>query len=61
MKAYNIQWDTDGDEELAASLPQEIEIPDGLVDPDEIADYITDLTGYCHFGYYLDDGSVEDY
>ena len=53
MKAINIIWDTDGDEEIAASLPNEIEIPDGM-DPDAIGDYLSNQTGWCHSGYDLD-------
>ena len=32
MKAYNIQWDTDGDLDVFLSLPNEIKIPDGMGD-----------------------------
>lgn len=55
--AYNIDWDTDGDEETAESLPQEIFIPDGITQPPE--DYITDLTGFCHFGFEMRDADVD--
>lgn len=49
MKAINIVWDTDGEN---ISLPTEIEIPDDIVDDeDEISDYITDQTGFCHYGF----------
>lgn len=30
MKAVNIQWDTDRDQELLKELPTEIDIPDEL-------------------------------
>ena len=57
-KAVNIQWDTDDedyedDEEL--DLPKEIYIPEDidLKDDDEVSDYLSDLTGFCHFGYEL--------
>lgn len=60
MKAINIQWDVDYPEDLE-SLPKEIEIPydvfgyeDGDdIDEymDEIGDYISDVTGFCHFGF----------
>lgn len=61
MKAVNIKWDTDGDLELR-DLPKEIEIPEYLIDEDtdideyeeEIADYISEVTGYCHFGFDLE-------
>ena len=52
-KAVDIQWDTDGDEELLESLPTEIQIPPGM-DEDDIADYLSDQTGFCHFGYRLE-------
>lgn len=46
-KAINIEWDTDGED---VDLPTEIEIPDDIADED-IGDYITDETGFCHFGF----------
>lgn len=49
MKAINIEWDTDSETDV--SLPSEIEIPDGMTDLDEISDYLSDTTGYCHFGF----------
>lgn len=51
-KAVDIQWDTDGDLGALESLPAEIPIPDGI-DDDAVSDYISDLTGFCHFGYRL--------
>ena len=51
MKAVNIQWDTDG---KMVDLPNEIDLPDGMTDEDEISDYITEQTGFCHFGFSLD-------
>lgn len=61
MKAVNIKWDTDGDLELLQELPKEIEIPECLIDKDtdkdeyeeEISDYISDVTGFCHYGFEL--------
>lgn len=55
MKAVNIKWDTDGDMELLEELPTEIEIPEGMTDEEEISDYISDETGFCHNGYVLED------
>ena len=54
MKAINILWDTDGEK---VNLPNEIEIPDLMdkEDDDEISDYLSDTTGFCHFGYELVD------
>ncbi|MFR3656714.1 MAG: hypothetical protein ACLTWK_00330 [Eisenbergiella sp.] len=61
MKAVNIKWDTDVDLELLQELPKEIEIPECLIDEDtdkdeyeeEISDYISDVTGFCHYGFEL--------
>lgn len=50
MRAFNIEWDTDGDNEILESLPKEIEIPDGMTE-DEISEYLSDITGFCHKGY----------
>lgn len=52
MKIINIDWDTDGDKELKASLPQEMYVPDNM-SIDEISDYISDKVGFCHNGFIL--------
>ena len=54
MKAINIEWDTDTEEERE-DLPDVIEIPDGMEDEEEISDYITDYTGFCHLGFALEE------
>lgn len=58
VKAININWDTDGEE---INLPTEIEIPNGIakdyeenLNNDAISDYISDVTGFCHYGFELD-------
>ena len=55
MKAINIKWDTDGDMELLNELPTEIDIPNNMDDEDEISDYLSDQTGFCHDGFELVD------
>lgn len=64
MKAINIMWDvSDGTEdmekedilEILETLPTEIEIPDEMTDEEEISDYISDETGFCHYGFELVD------
>lgn len=52
LRAVNIQWDVDyeGDEEM---LPAEIDIPEHMVDEDDISDYLSDVTGFCHKGFEL--------
>lgn len=54
MKAINIQWDVDDEKDLEF-LPTEIEIPDDInvEDDDEISDYLSDVTGFCHKGFIL--------
>ena len=54
MKAVGIIWDVDYEEDLEL-LPKEIEIPDLMTDEDEISDYLSDTTGYCHKGFYLEE------
>lgn len=54
MKAINIIWDVDYEEDLD-NLPTEIDIPFGMTDEEEISDYITDETGFCHKGFELED------
>ena len=57
MKAINIEWDVDYEEELM-NLPDEITIPDGMEDEEEISDFLSDVTGYCHRGFSLiEDGA----
>ena len=56
MKAINIKWDVDYDAD-GELLPKEIEILNGMVDEEDISDYLSDLTGFCHEGFVL----VEEY
>lgn len=53
LKATNILWDTDYDDD--GELPTEINIPEGMTDEDEISDYLSEVTGYCHQGYVLEE------
>lgn len=55
LKAINIMWDVDDKRDLK-HLPTEIIIPEGMTDEDDISDYISDETGFCHDGFEL----VED-
>lgn len=52
VKAINIMWDVDYDAD-GELLPKEIEIPNGMVDEEDISDYLSDLTGFCHEGFVL--------
>lgn len=56
-KAINIQWDIDEDDSEcgAVLLPLEIEIPNNMTDLEDISDYISDVTGFCHKGFELEE------
>ena len=60
LKAINIKWDTDGDEEVLQDLPTEMIIPDELAEyysadreytTEEISDWLSEETGFCHSGF----------
>ena len=51
MRTINIKWDIDYDDN--GNLPTEIDIPEGMTDEDDISDYLSDVTGYCHQGFEL--------
>lgn len=53
MRAIDIKWDTDGDEEILKTLPKEMDIPDD-VDEENVADWLSDETGFCVFGFVLE-------
>lgn len=55
---FNIEWDTDGNRRVLRELPQRllIVVPEHVPsDPDSIQDYLSDrlsdITGWCHFGF----------
>ena len=52
MKAIKIMWDVDYDDDRQA-LPIEVDIPEGMTDEEEISDYLSNVTGYCHKGFVL--------
>lgn len=54
LVAFDIKWDLSDltDEEVAESeLPEIFVIPDGFTEYDEISDYLSELTGFCHYGF----------
>ena len=55
MKATEIEWDVDGEDAKELDLPTDIEIPEEMTDEDEISDYLSDVTGFCHRGFVLED------
>ena len=63
LKAINIKWDTDGDMEAFNELPTEMIIPDELEEMykkdreyalEEISDWLSDETGFCHAGFEIE-------
>lgn len=52
LKAVNIQWDIDEDDGIVL-LSDEINIPKEITDVEDISDYITDTTGFCHKGFQI--------
>lgn len=55
--ATDIEWDLDeGDD--GSDLPKEVYIPEDVVlsegDSEAVGDYITDMTGFCHYGYVIE-------
>lgn len=59
MKAINIMWDVDYPEDLE-QLPNEVQIPSYLKDEEDISDYLSDLTGFCHKGFQLVPDSTDE-
>ncbi len=50
MRAIDIKWDTDGDEEVLKTLPTEMDIPNGI-DEEGVADWLSDEYGFLHGGF----------
>lgn len=60
LKAINIKWDTDGNKDISNELPTEMIIPNELEELykkdreyalEEISDWLSDETGFCHTGF----------
>lgn len=49
--AVDIEWDIEKDDTI--ELPKTIKIPDGLENEDDISDYLSEQTGFCHKGFSL--------
>lgn len=63
LKAINIKWDTDGDEEVFNELPIEMIIPneietiykeDKKYALEEISNWLSSETGFCHNGFEIE-------
>lgn len=53
MKAIDIDWDYGEYTDEDILLPTEVEIPENISE-DEVSDYLSDLTGFCHRSYVLE-------
>lgn len=63
LKAINIKWDIDGDKDVYNELPTELIVPDEFEEMykedeeyalDEISDWLSDETGFCHAGFEIE-------
>ena len=54
LRATNIIWDVDDAEDLKC-LPEFIDTPIDITDEDEISDYLSDTTGFCHKGFCIEE------
>lgn len=54
-KAVNIQWYIDPEDDDGVELPNEITILNDIEDEEAISDYISDVTGFCHKGFELEE------
>lgn len=52
---FSIQWDIDPEDDDGVELPNEITIPNDIEDEEAISDYISDVTGFCHKGFELEE------
>lgn len=69
LKAKNIKWDTDGDMEVFNELPTEMIVPDELEEMykkdreyalEEISDWLSDETSFCHSGFEIEKGITKE-
>lgn len=69
LKAVEIKWDVNDNDidkvddevcKILESLPTEMIIPEGMTDPDEISDWLSNETRYCHDGFCLVDQDGND-
>lgn len=51
LLAITIEWDIDNEDNT--ELPETIEISEGMIEEDQISDYLSEQTGCCHKGFTL--------
>lgn len=61
MYATNIKWDLDLEEGesyiealVQCALPTSVKLPDWMVEPSVIADWLSDRYGFCHDGFIIE-------
>ncbi len=66
LLAHHIEWDTDGDHEVARSLPSKVAVevdllegPDAGSINDQICNQLSNITGFCVLDYKLEGYSAE--
>ena len=66
LLAHHIEWDTDGNQTIAQSLPSKVSVevdllegPDADSINDQICNQLSDITGFCVLDYKLEGYSAE--
>jgi len=66
LLAHHIEWDTDGNQTIAQSLPSKVAVevdllegPDADSINDQICNQLSDITGFCVLDYKLEGYSAE--
>jgi len=66
LLAHHIEWDTDGNNDVARSLPSKVAVEVDLVEDseagsinDQICNQLSDLVGFCVLDYKLEGYSAE--
>jgi len=66
LLAHHIEWDTDGDHEVAQSIPSKVAVEVDLLEGpdtgsinDQICNQLSDITGFCVLDYKLQGYSAE--
>ena len=54
-QAFNFPWYSAPAAAAGIELPNEITIPNNIEDEEAISDYISDVTGFCHKGFELEE------
>lgn len=61
MTAFDIEWDVSDEDIDTLDLPTVIEIPEYITCEEEISDYLTEVTGFCHHSFELADTKIDGF